>query len=61
VRQRPRGEYLFELDNGQTWTESSPGRGQYQAGMAVRIERTALGAYMLSTRSGRATRVRRLE
>jgi hypothetical protein len=61
VRQRPRGEYVFELDNGQTWTESSPGRGQYQVGMPVRIERTPLGAYMLSTRGGRATRVRRLE
>jgi hypothetical protein len=60
VRQRPRGEYVFELSNGQSWTESSPGRGRYEPGMAIRIERTTLGAYMLSTPSGRATRVRRL-
>jgi hypothetical protein len=60
VRRRPRGEYVFELSNGQTWTELSPGRGRYEAGISVRIERTTLGGYMLSTPTARATRVRRL-
>jgi len=61
VIKRPRGEHVFELSNGQTWTEISPGRGSYQPGIEVRIERTTLGGYMLSTPNGRATRVRRVE
>lgn len=60
VERRPRGEYVFLLDNGQTWTEVSPGRAHYRPGMEVRVERTTLGGYMLSTDSGRATRVRRI-
>lgn len=62
VETRPRGEYVFYLDNGQVWTELEKGRARYRQGMAVDIERTPLGAYMLSTESGgRATRVKRLE
>jgi hypothetical protein len=60
LERRPRGEYVFLLENGQTWTEVSPGRAHYRPGMEVRVERTTMGGYMLSTDSGRATRVRRI-
>ncbi|MCB1684632.1 MAG: hypothetical protein KDI31_09105 [Pseudomonadales bacterium] len=58
---RPRGEYLFELANGQVWTEISTGRGQFSEGTPIHIERTTFGGYMLSTARGGATRVRRVE
>lgn len=62
LERRPRGEYVFYLGNGQIWTELEKGRARYRAGMAVEIERTPLGAYILSTESGgQATRVKRLE
>ncbi|MEQ8486394.1 MAG: hypothetical protein RIB46_18695 [Pseudomonadales bacterium] len=61
VARRPRGEHVFVLANGQTWTEISPGRARYRPDMRITIERTRLGAYMLSSESGGATRVRRLE
>lgn len=59
--QLPRGERVFYLDNGQVWAETSPGRSRYRADMTVRVERTPMGGYILSTDRGRATRVRRLE
>lgn len=60
LERRPRGEYVFHLANDQIWTEISAGRTRYRTGIDVKIERTPLGGYMLSTDSGRATRVRRL-
>ena len=61
LEQRPRGEYVFVLDNGQTWTELSPGRARYEEGASVQIRRTRLGGHMLSIDGGRATRVRRVD
>lgn len=58
---RPRGEWVFHLSNGQTWTELETGRARYRPGMTVTIERTTLGGYILSTEAGRATRVRRVD
>jgi hypothetical protein len=61
LQRRPHGEYVFELANGQRWTQLESGRARYRTGQRVTIERTTLGAYMLSTDQGRATRVRRLD
>jgi hypothetical protein len=61
LQRRPHGERVFHLGNGQIWTEVEPGRARYREGLEVRIERTPLGGYVLSTEAGRATRVRRLE
>jgi hypothetical protein len=61
LEQRPHGERVFHLSNGQVWTELEAGRARYREGLAVRIEQTTFGAYMLSSAAGRATRVRRLE
>jgi hypothetical protein len=56
----PRGEFVFELSNGQTWVQISPRRYDYRIGMSVAIERSALGSYTLTTDQGGATRVRRV-
>ncbi|MCC5885340.1 MAG: hypothetical protein JJT88_02780 [Gammaproteobacteria bacterium] len=61
LEQRPRGEWVFHLQNGQIWTEIEPGRTRYEEGAEVRISRTLFGSYMLSIKGFRATRVRRLE
>lgn len=61
LEQRPRGEWVFHLQNGQVWTEIEPGRARYQEGAEVRISRTLFGSYMLSVEGSRATRVRRLQ
>ena len=61
LQRRPHGEQVFHLGNGQVWTEVEAGRARYREGVEVRIERTPLGGYVLSTEAGRATRVRRLE
>lgn len=57
----PRGEHVFHLSNGEVWKELAPGRGRYQVGTDVRLELSPLGAYILATESGRATRVSRVE
>lgn len=61
LEQRPRGEWVFHLRNGQIWTEIEPGRTRYEEGSEVRITRTLFGSYMLSVEGIRATRVRRLQ
>jgi hypothetical protein len=61
LRQRPYGEHVFHLSNGQVWSEIEAGRSRYRTGVEVEIRRTAFGGYMLSTDAGRATRVRRIE
>jgi hypothetical protein len=61
LERRPRGERVFHLDNGQVWTELETGRSQYRQGMNVTVERTPSGSYMMSTDTGRATRVRRMQ
>lgn len=61
VAQQPRGERVFFLSNGQIWQELEAGRARYRKGMTVTVERTTLGGYILSTDSGRATRVRQLQ
>lgn len=61
LEQRPHGEWILYLSNGQIWTELEPSRVRYRQGMTVRIHRTQLGGYRLSTSFGRSTRVRRVE
>lgn len=61
IDRRPRGQQVFVLGNGQSWEELEPGRARHAVGGAVGIERTKLGGYVLSSRTGGATRVRRIE
>ncbi|TVS17688.1 MAG: hypothetical protein EA417_06145 [Gammaproteobacteria bacterium] len=61
LEQRPRGEWVFHLANGQIWTEVEAGRGRYEVDSDVRITRTLFGSYMLRAESSRSTRVRRVD
>jgi len=62
VSERPRGELLLKLDNGQTWTQTERRLGTLiKEGETVTISRGALGSFMLTSEAGVATRVRRLQ
>lgn len=58
ARQRARGQWLLELDNGQTWTELQRGRVRFRPGMVVRIEPGFTGSHLLTTEEGSVVRVR---
>ena len=61
VGHRPTGELVVTLANGQVWVQIESGsRAQVGAGQTVRIEKAALGSYLLVTPKGIATRVRRI-
>lgn len=59
--QRPHGEHVFYLANGQTWTETQPGRLRYEPGSKVLIQRTFMGSWMMRVDGGRTVRVRRID
>jgi hypothetical protein len=61
LRQGPRGEWIFTLDNHQVWdqTESEPSK-RFAVGEAVHIEPGAMGSWWLAADKGRKTRVKRL-
>jgi hypothetical protein len=61
LRQGSRGEYIFTLDNGQTWVEqeSRPGE-RFSVGEAVRIKHGAMSSLWLSASDHRMTRVKRI-
>jgi hypothetical protein len=61
LRERPRGELVFELANGQRWTQVEVERARYREGETVTIERTRFGAYMLRGERGGSSRVRRID
>lgn len=62
VSERPRGELLLKLDNGQTWTQTERRLGTLiKEGETVTISRGALGSFMLTSEAGVATRVRRVK
>jgi hypothetical protein len=61
LRQGPRGELIFTLDNQQVWdqTEAEPSK-RFVVGEAVHIEHGAMGTLWLAADKGRKTRVKRL-
>ncbi len=60
VTRRARGEYVFELDNGQVWVQSSPKWFKAEPGDPVTISKFRMGGYSLRNKGGASTRVRRL-
>lgn len=61
IAERPRGERIFTLDNGQAWTETSTERGaRVDVGDPVEIKKGMLSGYRLVGRGSRSSRVRRL-
>jgi hypothetical protein len=61
VSQRPQGELVIEIANGQVWVQTEKKAGTFiKPGEQVTITAGALGSFFLSTQSGRTTRVRRV-
>lgn len=61
VLERPSGERVITLVNGQVWLLTEGGsRGRLKAGDQVTIRNAALGSFMLITPSGIALRAKRL-
>lgn len=62
LTKRPRGELTIALDNGQVWTQNEVTASfALRPGEVVTIESGALGSFFLSSSTGRATKVHRLE
>lgn len=62
VSQRPTGEQVFSLDNGQIWLATESGRAaRVQPGDEVTVRKGALGSYLLVTPKKVATHVRRIK
>jgi hypothetical protein len=60
MTRRTRGEYVFELDNGQVWVQSSPKWFKAEPGDPITISKFRMGGYSLRNKGGASTRVRRL-
>lgn len=60
VSNRPRGELVVKLDNGQVWMQKNPRYLPIKAGDRVTILKGALGSYSLAI-DGRSTQVTRIE
>jgi hypothetical protein len=57
------GDTVFDLDNGQVWQQSNPGRFEYAGSdRAVTIRRAAFGSFLLSPEGlNRSIRVKRIK
>ena len=61
LRQGPRGELIFTLDNNQVWRQDQPSPNiSFSVGEAVRIEHGAMSSLWLAADHGRKTKVRRV-
>ena len=61
VDRRRDGLFVITLDNDQVWAQTElNSRADVRIGDVVTIRKGALGSYMLSTRAGIGTRVRRM-
>lgn len=61
ARQRD-GKFVVTLDNAQVWSQSEiNSQADVQVGDAITVRRGALGSYLLVTKAGIATRVRRVK
>jgi hypothetical protein len=61
LRQGPRGEWIFTLDNQQVWDQqqAEPSK-RFEVGEVVHIEHGAMGSLWLAADKGRKTRVKRI-
>jgi hypothetical protein len=57
---RAQGELVMTLSNGQVWAQKQASSFEVKVGDAVTIKSAALGSFLMSTASGRSTRVTRL-
>ena len=62
LRHDPTGALVIELDNGQQWRQTSGSSSPLlEVGHEVTITRAALNSFRMSTPSGRALKVKRVE
>jgi hypothetical protein len=62
LRQAPRGEWIFTLDNQQVWIQSEARASiQFAVGEAVHIEHGAMSSLWLAADKNRKVRVKRLQ
>jgi hypothetical protein len=58
---KPHGELIVTLDNGQVWAEiAANSRVKLKVGDTVKIERGALGSFLLVAPNGRSSKVARI-
>jgi hypothetical protein len=61
LREGPRGELIFTLDNDQVWRQDQPSPNiSFSVGESVRIEHGAMSSLWLAADHGRKTKVRRV-
>jgi hypothetical protein len=61
LRQAPKGEFIFTLDNQQVWIQTQPEPSKHFAvGDVVHIEHGAMGSLWLAADKARKTRVKRI-
>lgn len=61
LEKRRDGKFVATFDNGQVWEQTElNSRADVRVGDSVSVRRAALGSYLLSTREGIGTRVKRL-
>ena len=59
--QKPGGQLVLTLDNGQTWIQSEAGlNSRVRVGDRVKIRKAALGSFVLVTPAGVGMKVRRI-
>ena len=61
LAQRPHGEIVFTLDNGQVWVQQEAADSRVKVGDVISIKPGSFGSYFLYSTSGRATRVKRVQ
>jgi hypothetical protein len=61
LTRRAQGELVLTLSNGQVWAQKQATSFEVKVGEAVTIKSAALGSFLMSTASGRSTRVTRLQ
>lgn len=62
LRQAPRGEWIFTLDNQQVWLQAEPNASiQFAVGEAVHIEHGAMSSLWLVGDKHRMVRVKRMQ
>jgi hypothetical protein len=61
LAKKPHGELVVTLDNGQMWAEIATGsKVKLKTGDTVKIERGALGSFLLVAPNGRSSKVSRI-
>lgn len=61
VRQKLRGQYVFELANGQIWEQVEVGRTRYRSDVEVTVFKSSFSSYTLDAQGIGRTKVKRIK